>query len=68
MGFTLNLVPDVPISENQLSLKDLQVARTALVKERTRLRNRSHVQVNPVLKRQIKDAVTGLGLAGIVVS
>jgi transposase len=54
MGFTLNLVPDVPISENQLSLKDLQVARTALVKERTRLRNRSHVQVNPVLKRQIK--------------
>lgn len=35
-------------------MNTLQVARTALVKERTRLRNRSHVQVNPVLKRQIK--------------
>ena len=58
MGAALNLEPDVPISENQLALKDLQVARTALVKERTRLRNRSHVQVNPVLKRQIKARLT----------
>lgn len=54
MGVALNLEPDVPISENQLVLRDLQVARTALVKERTRLRNRSQVQLNPVLKRQIK--------------
>mgnify|MGYP000681085948 CR=1 FL=1 len=30
------------------------MARTALVKERTRLRNRSHVQVNPFLELQIK--------------
>jgi transposase len=58
MGAALNLEPDVPISENQLVLRDLQVARTALVKERTRLRNRSHVQVNPVLKRQIKARLT----------
>ncbi len=29
-----------------------------LVKERTRLRNRGHVQVNPVLKRQIKARLT----------
>lgn len=58
MGFILNLVPEVPISENQLSPKDLQVARTALVKERTRLRNRRRVQINPVLKRQIKARLT----------
>ena len=54
MGASLNLEPDAPISESQHVLRDLQVARTALVKERTRLRNRSHVQINPILKRQIK--------------
>ena len=58
MGAALNLEPDAPISENQLVLRDLQVARTALVKERTRLRHRSYVQVNPVLKRQIKARLT----------
>lgn len=58
MGAALNLEPDASISENYLVLRDLQVARTALVKERTRLRNRSHVQVNPVLKRQIKARLT----------
>ena len=58
MGVALNLEPDVPISENHLVLKDLQVARTALVKERTRLRNRSHVQVTAILKRQIKARLT----------
>lgn len=58
MGAALKLEPDVPISEIQLILKDLQVARTALVKERTRLRNRSHVQVNPLLNRQIKARLT----------
>jgi transposase len=58
MGAALNLEPDAPISESQHVLRDLQVARTALVKERTRLRNRSHVQVNPILKRQIKARLT----------
>lgn len=58
MGAAMNLEPDAPVSENQLVLRDLQMARTALVKERTRLRNRSHVQVNPVLKRQIKARLT----------
>lgn len=48
----------MPLSENQLALNDLQVARTALVKERTRLRNRSHVQVNPLLKHQIRARLT----------
>lgn len=58
MGDALKLEPDVPTSENLIVLRDLQVARTALVKERTRLRNRSHVQVNPILKRQIKARLT----------
>lgn len=54
MGDALKLEPDAPISENQLALRDLQVARTALVKERTRLCNRGHVQCNPFLKRLTK--------------
>lgn len=58
MGAALNLEPDAPISENHLVLRDLQVARTALIKERTRLRNRSHVQINPLLNRQIKARLT----------
>ena len=58
MGDALKLEPDAPTSESLLVLKDLQVARTALVKERTRLRNRSHVQANPVLKRQVKARLT----------
>lgn len=52
MGAALSLEPDAPISEKLRDLKDLQVARTALVKERTRLKNRSKVQINAVLKRQ----------------
>lgn len=54
MGAALALEPDEPMSEKQHELRDLQVARTALIKERTRLRNRSSVQSNPVLKRQSK--------------
>ena len=54
MGAALALEPDAPISEKLHDLRDLQVARTGLVKERTRLRNCGHVQTNPVLKRQTK--------------
>lgn len=54
MGAALGLEPDEPISDKLHDLRDLQVARTALVKERTRLRSRGHVQTNPVLKRQTK--------------
>ena len=39
MGSALALVPDDPMSEKLYDLRDLQVARTALTKERTRLRN-----------------------------
>jgi len=54
MGAALALEPDTPVSEKLLELRDLQIARTSLVKERTRLRNRGHVQRNAVLKRQTK--------------
>ena len=54
MGAALSLEPDAPISEKLCDLRDLQVARQALIKERTRLKNRSEVQTNDVLKRQTK--------------
>ena len=54
MGGALELEPDVPVSKTTRVLKDLQLARTALVKDRTRLRNRSHIQTNKVLQRQTK--------------
>ena len=54
MGAALELEPDVPVSKTTRVLKDLQLARTALVKDRTRLRNRSHIQSNKVLQRQTK--------------
>ena len=58
MGVALALEPDVPVSRNTRVLRDLQVARTALIKERTRLRNRGHVQTSTVLKRQTRTRLT----------
>jgi len=52
MGAALALEPDEPVSEKLLEIRDLQISRTALVKERTRLRNRGQVQCNAILKRQ----------------
>jgi len=54
MGAALALEPDEPTSEKLHDLRDLQVARTGLVKERTRLLNRGGVQTHRVLRRQIK--------------
>ena len=54
MGVALTLQPDTPVSKTMLILKDLQVARAALIKERTRLNNRAHAHTNAVLKRQTK--------------
>ncbi|WP_239995066.1 IS110 family transposase [Rhodosalinus sediminis] len=54
MGAALALEPDRSVSENSCELRDLQVARTGLVKERTRLRNRGQAQGNRVLKRQTR--------------
>lgn len=54
MGAALNLSPDEPVGRKQHVLKELQVARTALIKERTRLKNREKTQTLPLLKRQSK--------------
>ncbi len=54
MGVALELQPDTPVAKITRILRDLQVARTALIKERTRLSNRAHVQTNALLKRQTK--------------
>jgi transposase len=56
MGAALRLEPDAPAADTLLVFKDLQVTRTALVKERTRLRNRSHVQLNPLLNARARRA------------
>ena len=54
MGQALGLAPDKPISENQRGLKELQIARTALIKEQTRLRNRLKTQELAFTRRQKK--------------
>ncbi|MFV0383206.1 transposase [Paracoccus sp. (in: a-proteobacteria)] len=53
MGIALDLEPDTPVAKTTRILKDLQVARTALIKERTRLKGRADVQTNALLKRQM---------------
>lgn len=54
MGASLDLVPDVPAGKNHHELKELQIARMALIKERTRLLNRSKTQTLAMLKSQSK--------------
>jgi transposase len=57
MGAALNLVPDRVGDENQPELKELQVARTALIKERTRLLNRLKTQTIALTRRQTKARI-----------
>lgn len=54
MGDALDLAPDRPADENQRALKELQVARMALVKDRTRLKNRMKTQTLAITKRQTR--------------
>lgn len=54
MGSALDLVPDQPVAEGRNALRELQVARTALVKDRTRLRNRLKTQTLALTRRQTK--------------
>jgi transposase len=54
MGAALDLQPDEPAREDQHELKELQVARTALVKDRTRLLNRIKTQTLALTKRHSK--------------
>lgn len=54
MGEALDLRPDIPASEDHHDLKQLQVARTAMIKSRTRLKNRLKTQTLCLLRRQTK--------------
>lgn len=54
MGAALGLQPDGPVREDQYELKELQVARTALTKDRTRLLNRIKTQTLALTKRRSK--------------
>lgn len=53
MGSALALEPDRPASRMSIDLKELQVGRQGLVKERTRLRNRAQIVETRILQRQI---------------
>jgi transposase len=52
MGAALALQPDAPVREDQHGLKELQIARTALVKDRTRLLNRIKTQTLALTTRR----------------
>ena len=58
MGQALALEPDAPVCQTSRILKDLQLARTALLKDRTRLRTRAHTQTHKALQRQTKTRLT----------
>lgn len=54
MGVALDLQAQEPVSESMSVLKDLHVARTSLIKERTRLKNRAKTMTFALLMRQSK--------------
>ena len=54
MGAAFGLEPQAPCSKEIRILKDLHVARTGLIKDRTRLRNRAQTHDIALLKRQTK--------------
>ncbi len=54
MGAALDLVADKPAAEDHNELKELQIARTALIKDRTRLKNRLKTQTLAITRRQTK--------------
>ena len=54
MGVAFELVPQAQSSTETCVLRDLHVARTGLIKDRTRLRNRAQTQDIAILKRQTK--------------
>ncbi len=54
MGAAFDLQPDQPASEDAPVLKELQIARTALVKDRTRLKNRLQTQTHSLTRRHTK--------------
>lgn len=54
MGAAFDLAPDKPADESERELKELQIARMALVKDRTRLLNRVKTQTLIFTRRQTK--------------
>ena len=52
MGAAFKLEPDLPASQSQRDLKELQIARQALIKDRTRLMNRLETQTLAFTSRQ----------------
>ena len=54
MGTALELEPDQPQVKDQRELKELQIARNALVKDRTRLINRLKTQLLALTRRHSK--------------
>jgi len=54
MGAAFDLAPQESNSREARILRDLHVARTGLIKDRTRLRNRAQTQDIAVLKRQTR--------------
>ena len=54
MGAALDLAPKTSCSKQARILKDLHVARTGLIKDRTRIRKRAQTQDIALLKRQTK--------------
>jgi transposase len=55
MGAALDLAPDAPADKNQHALKELQIARMALIKERTRLLNRQKTQTPEHIPEKLHD-------------
>ncbi|MDZ7709907.1 MAG: transposase [Roseovarius sp.] len=54
MGRALELVPDRPTDEIQIVLRDLRVARSGLVRDRTALMNRLAAARLPLVRRLVK--------------
>ena len=61
MGAAFSLPPQSQISGNQRDLKELHIARLALLKDRTRTLNRQRTLTLALLKRQAKARLKQLG-------
>lgn len=61
MGAAFALEPDRPLPANQRELKELQIERCALVRDRTRLLNRLKTQTLALTKRQTRARLAQLG-------
>jgi len=60
MGQAFSLKPQASVSNKQRNLKELNVARQALIKDRTRALNRQKMLTLPILKRQAKARISQL--------